>query len=233
MVERKVSKSHALVFRTVIAEVFAPWELASLLLSVREEGVAIIRAEEATVLVVDDDPGPREALGLVLEHDFRVLFAQNGREALGVLARNVVDVVTLDLQMPGLTGEQTLALLRETDPDVQVIIVTGHSSLETAIAALRLRAFDYISKPFEARKVRALVKNAVEECAERRAKTDRVKMLLEPAESILDVAEDLVAASAPLPERDRVKIENLRRNAEALLDELRGPAGRVRTSMAI
>jgi DNA-binding NtrC family response regulator len=194
--------------------------------------VAIIKAH-GTVLVVDDDPGPREALGLVLEHDCRVLFAQSGREALGCLARHAVDVVTLDLQMPGLSGEQTLALMRETDPDVQVIIVTGHSSLDTAVAALRLRAFDYISKPFDARKVRALVKSAVVERAERRAKTDRVKMLLEPAESILDVAEDLVAASAPLPERERAKIENLRRNAAALLEELRWPAGRVRTSMAI
>ena len=67
--------------------------------------MAIIRAE-ATVLVVDDDPGPREALGLVLEHDFRMLFAQNGREALGLLARSAVDEMIVFIA-PVLLGDGT------------------------------------------------------------------------------------------------------------------------------
>lgn len=111
--------------------------------------------------------------------------------------------------MPGLSGEQTLALMRDGDPDVQVSIVTGHSSLETAVAALRLPAIAYISKPFDARKVRALVKSAIEERAERRGK------------------------SGALSERDRAKLDSLRRKAELLLDGFRGPAGRVRASVAI
>ena len=181
-------------------------------------------------MIVDDDPGPREALGLVLEHDFEVLFAQSGREALAILSKAPVDVVTLDLQMPGLSGEQTLALLREIDPVVPVIIVTGHSSLESAIAALRLRAFDYISKPFDARKVRALVKEAVEE---RAGSADRALTLLEPAESILKDAEDLVALSSRLPERDRAKLVKIRLNALALVEGLRRPAGKPVTSLAV
>jgi DNA-binding NtrC family response regulator len=181
-------------------------------------------------LIVDDDPGPREALGLVLEHDFDVLFAQNGREALSVLSSSSVDVVTLDLQMPGLSGEQTLALLRDVDPVVPVIIVTGHSSLESAIVALRLRAFDYISKPFEARKVRSLVKEAVEE---RAGSAERAQALLEPAESILRDVEELVSLTAPLCERDRAKLVKIKLKALALVEGLKRPAGKVLTPIAV
>jgi DNA-binding NtrC family response regulator len=196
----------------------------------QETEVITIDTDRATVLIVDDDPGPREALGLVLEQDFDVLFAQNGREALGILSKSPVDVVTLDLQMPGLSGEQTLALLREIDPVVPVIIVTGHSSLQSAIAALRMRAFDYISKPFDARKVRALVKEAVEE---RAGTADRALTLLEPAESILKDAEELVALTSRLPERDRAKLVKIRLNALALVEGLRRPAGKPVTSLAV
>ena len=103
-----------------------------------------------TVLVIDDEDGPREALRLVLKPHCRVLAATGGEEALDILAREKVDVITLDLRMPGLDGVATLERIREIDPEVAVVIVTGFGSKETVTETIFLGAFSYLNKPFHA-----------------------------------------------------------------------------------
>ena len=113
-----------------------------------------------TVLVVDDETGPRESLRLVLRPHCRVLTAGGGEEALQILARESVDIVTLDLRMPELDGVRTLERIRQIDPDVEVIIVTGFGSKESVIDAFYLGAFSYINKPFHVTDILETIRQA-------------------------------------------------------------------------
>lgn len=115
---------------------------------------------QTTVLIVDDEIGPRESLRAILKSEYQVLVATEGEQALHVVAQHPVDIVLLDLRMPGLSGIRVLEKIKALDPDIEVILVTGYASYETVIEALRLRAFDYIPKPFNVPHVREMVKRA-------------------------------------------------------------------------
>jgi DNA-binding NtrC family response regulator len=117
---------------------------------------------EATVLVIDDEEGPREALSLVLKARFRVVRATTGEEALEILRREAVDVVTLDLRMPGLDGVATLERIRTFAPDLPVVVVTGYGSKETLADTLFLGVFSYLNKPFHASELLETVRSALE-----------------------------------------------------------------------
>jgi signal transduction histidine kinase len=115
----------------------------------------------ARVLIVDDEMGVRESLRAILQHECDVLTATSGDEALAVIANDSVDIMTLDLKMPGLGGIDVLERAKQIDPDLEVLIITGYGSLDTAVQGLRFRAFDYLSKPFDSTHVRRLVQMAV------------------------------------------------------------------------
>ena len=124
------------------------------------------------VLVVDDEIGVRESLRAILQRDFQVMTASNGNEALVMVAREPVDIVTLDLNMPGMGGVGVLERVKQIDPDIEVMIITGKGTIESAVQGLRLRAFDYLSKPFDCDRVRGLVQMAAaRRMAVRRMKT--------------------------------------------------------------
>ncbi len=106
-------------------------------------------ATKPHVLVVDDEMGPRESLKMILNPYYNVHVAERGGQAIEMLKQHQVDLVTLDLKMPGLSGIHVLEKLKQHDPDIEAIIITGYGSLDTAIEGLRLGAFDYISKPFD------------------------------------------------------------------------------------
>jgi signal transduction histidine kinase len=114
-----------------------------------------------TVLIVDDEVGVRESLRAILMADYDVLTADTGAAAVELLRQHDVDVVTLDLRMPGMGGIGVLEQAKAINPDVEAIIITGYGSLDTAVQGLRFRAFDYISKPFDVDHVRRLVESAV------------------------------------------------------------------------
>jgi signal transduction histidine kinase len=114
-----------------------------------------------TVLIVDDEVGVRESLRAILMADYDVLTADTGAAAIELLRQHDVDVVTLDLRMPGMGGIGVLEQAKAINPDVEAIIITGYGSLDTAVQGLRFRAFDYISKPFDVDHVRRLVEAAV------------------------------------------------------------------------
>jgi DNA-binding NtrC family response regulator len=117
-----------------------------------------------TVLVVDDEIGPREAFKLVLEDQFNVLTADGGHAALKTLAEHPVDVITLDLMMPSLSGVETLRKIRAVDSDVEVVVVSAMPASELVSECTELRAFDILAKPFS----RAEILSAADRAARRR-----------------------------------------------------------------
>jgi signal transduction histidine kinase len=125
------------------------------------------------VLVVDDEMGVRESLRAILQSDCEILTASSGDQALDIVAREPIDIMTLDLKMPGLGGIGVLERTKQVDPDIEVLIITGYGSLDTAVQGLRLRAFDYLAKPFDTTQVRRLVGRAIA----RRAAVRRMKTL--------------------------------------------------------
>jgi signal transduction histidine kinase/FixJ family two-component response regulator len=106
---------------------------------------------KTTILIVDDEPYIVEMLALRLEaNDFTVLKAYSGSEALNVLEKEEgVDVMMCDIMMPEMTGIELLREVKRTRPGIEVIMVTGFASLDTAVEAVRLGAYDYLKKPFE------------------------------------------------------------------------------------
>ncbi len=115
-----------------------------------------------TVLVVDDEKNIRETLKDVLEDEgYVVLLAENGREALNVIDGNAVDAVLLDLWLPEIGGIEVLQTIKSDFRDLQVIIITGHGTIDTAVKATKIGAFDFIEKPLSIDRVLSVVDHAV------------------------------------------------------------------------
>src|SRR5256884_540544 len=125
------------------------------------------------VLVVDDEMGVRESLRAILHGECEVVTASSGQAALDAIARDPVDVMTLDLKMPGLGGIGVLERAKQIDPDLEVLIITGYGSLDTAVQGIPPPAFDYLSKPFASPPGRRLVPRAIPRRAARRAARGR------------------------------------------------------------
>jgi DNA-binding NtrC family response regulator len=135
----------------------------------------------ANVLVVDDERGPRESLRMILSPTYAVTLVSNGAEALEVLHTSPVDVVTLDLAMPGLRGQELMRTIRLDFPDVEVIIITGHGNLDSATEAIRHGICDYLQKPFDVVQVTAAVYRAL---SRRRGRRRLVSFLEELGEVV-------------------------------------------------
>lgn len=116
----------------------------------------------ANILVVDDEMGLRESLRKILSPYYNVYTAERGEESLELLRQVPIDLVTVELKMPGLSGIAVLEKIKQHNGDIEVIILTGYGSMETAIEGLRLGSFDYIAKPFDADHILSLVKRALE-----------------------------------------------------------------------
>jgi two-component system nitrogen regulation response regulator NtrX len=115
-----------------------------------------------TILIVDDEPSILKTLaGLLLDEGFEVITAANGYEALKLIDKESPDLVLLDIWMPGIDGIQTLKEIKKENPYIQVIIITGHGNIETAVKATKLGAFDLIEKPLSIDKVILAINNAL------------------------------------------------------------------------
>jgi len=117
--------------------------------------------QQPTVLVVEDQLGPRESLRAILQPDYRVLVAVEGEQAIHCVEHEPVDIVLLDLRLPGLSGIQVLEKMKAISPTIKVIVVTSYASYETELEVSRLRGFEYISKPLTVSHLRETVKRAV------------------------------------------------------------------------
>src|SRR5437764_15003326 len=106
-----------------------------------------------TILIVDDEPGVRAALsGVLRDEGYAVEAVSTGEECLHRVTRGPVDLIVLDVWLPGMDGLATLARLRERQVDAQVVLVSGHGNIESAVRAIKLGAFDFVEKPLSLEK---------------------------------------------------------------------------------
>jgi two-component system response regulator PilR (NtrC family) len=115
------------------------------------------------ILVVDDERSMRELLQIVLRREgHQVRLAEDGPSAVAELEREPIDVLISDIKMPGMSGVDVLREAKRIDPDIVGIMVTAYASTESAVEALRLGAYDYLTKPFDVEELKAKVRNALE-----------------------------------------------------------------------
>ena len=118
------------------------------------------------ILVVDDEPSMRRMLEILLRQEgFEVRAAQSAEEALAALSRTSFDLIISDIRMPGLSGIDLLRRVRAEGPGAEVVLITAYATAESAIEALKLGAFDYVTKPFQVDELLHIVRNAVEKHA--------------------------------------------------------------------
>jgi two-component system nitrogen regulation response regulator NtrX len=115
-----------------------------------------------SILIVDDEPGVRSALsGVLRDEGYHVDAVDSGEACLERLARQDCDVVVLDIWLPGMDGLATLQRMRERQVDAQVVIISGHGSVESAVRAIKMGAFDFVEKPLSLEKTVLVVRNAL------------------------------------------------------------------------
>jgi two-component system nitrogen regulation response regulator NtrX len=117
----------------------------------------------ASILIVDDESGIRESLSALLrEEGYRVDAVASGEECLEAVAHRPIDLILLDVWLPGMDGLATLERLNESDAAPMVIMISGHGKIETAVRATKLGAFDFIEKPLSLEKIVLVIKNALD-----------------------------------------------------------------------
>ena len=115
-----------------------------------------------SIMIIDDEPSIRQSLsGLLSDEGFEVTTASNGYEALKAIDSESPDLALLDIWMPGIDGLETLKEIKKSSPFIQVIIITGHGTIETAVKATKLGAYDLIEKPLSIDKVLVTIHNAL------------------------------------------------------------------------
>ena len=116
-----------------------------------------------SVLVVDDEPGMREFLEIMLTKEgYEVSIASNGEEAIEKIGKESFDLAIVDIQMPGINGIEVLRNTREKNYNTTIIMITAFASHESAIEAMKLGAYDYITKPFKIDEIKLVIKKSLD-----------------------------------------------------------------------
>jgi two-component system, NtrC family, nitrogen regulation response regulator NtrX len=164
----------------------------------------------AAILIVDDEPGVRSALGGVLRDEgYTVEAVESGEACLERLVEQEFDVVLLDVWMPGIDGLETLQRLRERKVDSQVVVISGHGNVESAVRAIKLGAFDFVEKPLSLDKAVLVVRNALRQRAlevenrDLRAQVDRRHVMVGESPVMRHLREQVLLAA---PSNGRVLI---------------------------
>src|SRR6201987_2601573 len=130
------------------------------------------------ILIVDDESGIRQSLKGVLEDEgYKVAVADSGEGCLDTLRKRSFDVVLLDVWLPGMDGLETLQKIHDIENAPEVIMISGHGTIETAVRATKLGAYDFLEKPLSVDKTLILVKNAIESKKLRHENVDLKKQL--------------------------------------------------------
>jgi len=167
-----------------------------------------------TILIVDDEPGVRTALtGVLHDEGYSVEAVSSGEACLERVTRGAVDLIVLDVWLPGMDGLATLARLRERQVDAQIVLISGHGNIESAVRAIKMGAFDFVEKPLSLDKTVLVVNNALRqrrlEAENRalRAKVDRHQTMVGESYSLRQLREQ-VAMAAPTNGRVLIYGEN-------------------------
>ena len=113
------------------------------------------------LLIVDDELGTRESLKMIFDKEYNIITATTGEEALGIIEGLRPNLVLLDIIMPGIDGLAVLERINEIDKDIIVIMITATKTVKTAVHAMKLGAYDYITKPFDLDEIRLIIKKAI------------------------------------------------------------------------
>jgi two-component system nitrogen regulation response regulator NtrX len=117
-----------------------------------------------TILIADDEQGIRDSLKRLLEFEsYRVVLATDGPSALDIVRDERVDLILLDIKMPGMDGLEVLSRVHDDHPQVPVVIISGHGTIQTAVEATRLGAYDFIEKPIDADRILLVIRNGLEQ----------------------------------------------------------------------
>jgi len=169
---------------------------------------------KSTILIVDDEPGVRAALaGVLRDEGYTVEAVASGEECLERVTRGGVDLVLLDVWLPGLDGLATFQRLRERHVDAQVVLISGHGNIESAVRAIKMGAFDFVEKPLSLDKTVLVVANALRqrrlEAENRalRARVDRQQTMVGESSVVLRLREQ-IAMAAPTNGRVLIYGEN-------------------------
>jgi len=155
----------------------------------------------AHVLVVDDETSIRTAIRQILEYEGHdVSVAEDGMDALDEVAERRPDLIFLDVKMPGLDGLETLARIRENDPQALVVMISGHGTIETAVEATRAGAFDFLQKPLDSDRLLVTLRNALKV----RGLSERVDRLVEEVEAGHEIVGSSPALRGVLERIERV-----------------------------
>src|SRR5216117_3847458 len=167
-----------------------------------------------SILIVDDEPGVRTALsGVLRDEGYGVEAVPSGEACLDRVIRGGVDLILLDVWLPGLDGLATLARLRERQVDAQVVLISGHGNIESAVRAIKMGAFDFVEKPLSLEKTVLVVRNALRqqrlEAENRalRARVDRHQTMVGESYAMRQLREQ-VAMAAPTNGRVLIYGEN-------------------------
>ncbi len=168
----------------------------------------------SSILIVDDEAGVRASLGGVLRDEgYDVEAVDSGEACLEEVARAAYDVILLDVWLTGMDGLETLERLRERHVDAMVIMISGHASIESAVRATKLGAFDFIEKPLSLDKTVLVVRNAIRqhllevENRALRAKVDRQQVMV-GSSRVMAALRDQIAVTAPTNGRVLIAGEN-------------------------
>jgi two-component system nitrogen regulation response regulator NtrX len=166
------------------------------------------------ILVVDDEPGVRSSVaGVLRDEGFDVEVVATGEECLDRVAQRTYDVIVLDIWLPGIDGLTTLQRLGERHVDAQVVVISGHGNIESAVRAIKMGAFDFIEKPLSLEKTVLVVRNALRqrdlEAENRalRARVDRQETMVGESPVMRRLREE-VAMAAPTNGRVLILGEN-------------------------
>jgi len=155
---------------------------------------------EANILVIDDEETMRDSCRQTLSRDgSRVEVAEDGIKGLSMLEKELFDLVILDLKMPGLSGMEVLKKIKEKDPEIVVVVITGYATVESAVEAMKKGAYDFIPKPFTPEGLRLVVERALEK---RRLWLDNVLLRAQLKDKFGE--EVIIGQSAPMREVEKL-----------------------------
>ena len=139
-----------------------------------------------TLLIVDDEDGPRQSLRVIFKDEYDLLMAEDGPTAIELAQKHDIDVAVLDIRMAGMSGIEVLERLKYVNPEIEAIMMTAFETTDTIRQALRLRACDYINKPFDL----ATIRSAVGQAMQRRTLESEIHSSAEKVQQLLSELQD-------------------------------------------
>ncbi len=130
--------------------------------------------KKGKIVIVDDEKGVRESIKMILKDNYDLSIFTQGEEVLKEFREDMADVALLDIKMPGMNGIELLKRLKEIDEDIEIIMITGYGTLDSATEAMRCGASAYINKPFNRNELLEIIKERIKRRGKKRKEKKRL-----------------------------------------------------------